>query len=338
LPLVHHKSAICIFASLLVLCSWSCKKNEKSERFGYPYQVKIVGDFVYAATGDNGLTISDLVTEKVVAHIVPQGPAQSIDDISITSNLLFALDAQGSGFLMVYSITDPSNPILVSSAISVPVGPYCAVSAANGCVVISGGTKYFSSYNYSSEGEIQSHSASFDRNRGHPDVLLTKNGKFAIVSTHFQGDQFGLVSLTADPSSVIKLVSEIEIEGAGFTGGATTPSGFPIKSALVGNSLCVAHGKGVSFLNVNESGALELVRNLDLPSESIDIAVHGDTAFVISSVPFPLMTKIAISNLLDPKIVDTVSLDLAVQITSIDVNEKFICIAGNDKGLLIMNR
>ena len=100
----------------------------------------VAGEFAYAAAGAQGVIIVDLAGPQLAGVIAPPGATGTIDDVSIDGDLLFTLDAAGSGGLSVFSIENPIQPTLVSGPVTVDVSPFAGVSAANGRVVVSGGT------------------------------------------------------------------------------------------------------------------------------------------------------------------------------------------------------
>ena len=316
----------------------ACKKSTFDIQSGQPSFVEIHNNYAYTANGEEGLNIINLVTKETETIIPPAHPSNSIDDLSIAGNFLFLLDARDQGFVSVYSLSNPVLPKLVSGPFNAPVGPFCGIAAANGNVVVSGGTKYLSHRKYSSSGKLSKHESKFGRDRGYPDVILSGDGKVALVSTHYEGERFGIISLLLnDFPEAPSLLSEINIAGAGFSSGVTTPSGLPIKSDIQDSILFVAHGSGLSIIKLESNKGLSPIENLDIGIDAVNIAVFNDTAYVTGSSPNPTLVKINVSDIQNPMVSATIPLNAEAKPTGIDVNKNYIIIAANGAGLIVLN-
>ena len=165
--------------------------------------VVTAGDFAYAAQGVNGLAIVNLNTR--VRTLVDA----RVDDLSFDGTFLFTLNTgSGNQALSVYSLADPANPVLISGPLSANTGFFSGVSAANGRVVVAGGTSPLSIRSYNREtGVLSPQSTNLDIALGHPDVLLSPDGELAYASVDFPGTRdgfsFGLatVSLNDPPQA-----------------------------------------------------------------------------------------------------------------------------------------
>lgn len=274
-----------------------------------------------------GIKIIDPTTEETISVISPKLPAKSFDDIAISDGYLFALDARGDGFLMVFSLENPTNPQHTGSITSVPVEPYCGVSAQNGNVVISGGTKHIAHHSYDlSSGLVSNKSACLERDRGHPDISLSTNGKTAYVSTHFGGPEFGILSIKLNEiPNIPTVISEFDIAGAGFTGGTFDHTGFPIKSIASDSVLYVAHGNGLSIYNITDNSISETA-NIDLGIEAMDVCIYKNKAYVIGINSTSKLVIVNIENSIDPSIIETISLSPSSQPASISVSETTMAI------------
>jgi hypothetical protein len=315
----------------LLLILFSCQKKEDIETRNSSCVV-IHGDYAYFANGERGIQVINLETKGTVALLSPFFPARSIDDLCLDGNLLFALDAEVVGYISVYNIENPAAPKLLSSNTKVPVEPFSGISANNGNVVVSGGTKYFSHKTYNAEGEISKGQNRLTRDQGHPDVLLSNDGNTALISTHFEGSRFGIISAKLTNSDV-EVISEIIIPGAGFTTGTTDLTGFPIKSALYQNSVLVAHGAGLTIFDLNNNALTQLI-HLNLNIEAVNITVHNDFAYVIGYSPLPTLVKVDIKDLNSPSIIESTELSTAGDISSIAVSDKAIFITAGESGIL----
>ncbi len=309
-----------------------------------PSVVKISGDHLFVSYGDGGLIVTELSTDQVVGHIFPVGDMRGIDDFDVVGDLLFVLDARGKNYLASYSIADLSNPELLDGPYSVQGGPFNGISARNGNLVVSGGTRYLEYFQYTSSGKING-SASFGRDRGHPDVLLSDNGQVAFASTDYDlsrkvnDARFGVMALSLGTELQIPtVISQIGIEEAGITDGVTSPVGFPIQTALHGNQLLVAHGGGLTIVDLIEQAALGTSRLIDLGMNGISVQAQNDVAYVIGIAPDPILVKVDISDPANPSITETVSLNIGNNIpTSLALSSTSVFIAAGAAGLVMLD-
>ena len=193
-----------------------------------PGVIKVIDGLLMVAYGEGGLVVSQENSGEVIAQIFPPQGMNSIDDFDKDGNLIFVLDSRNRDYLAVFSL-EGDNVRLVSDPVTVQGGPFNGISAANGNLVVAGGTTFLNRFRYMSGGKIEG-PVSFGRDRGHPDVLLSADGQAAFVSTDFVGgeDGFGVSSLIlGDQLQIPFISSELIISGAGFTNGVTSPVGFP---------------------------------------------------------------------------------------------------------------
>lgn len=300
-----------------------------------PGVVKVSNGLLYAAYGEGGLIISDEVSKETLAHIFPPRGMNSIDDFDVESDLIFAIDSRGRDYLAVFSYSKGQEPQLEASPIQVQGGPFNGISAKNGNLVVSGGTTFLNRFTYNSEGEL-SGPVTFGRDRGHPEVLLSENGQFAFVSTDFDGVRYGITSLyIGNELDVPGIVSELDLDGSGFTPGVTKPVGFPIQSSVIDNHLLVAHGGGLTIIQLVEEGGFGTSFTLDIGLSGISVATEADRAYVIGyQNDTPSMVAIDISDINNPSIISTVALNTNDIPTSIAIGMNRIYIAAGKTGIL----
>lgn len=324
--------------ALLILISFACTEDYIVPSH-VPGVVKVSGNNVFVTYGDGGLIVTDVNTDEVVAHLFPAGEMNGIDDFDIAGDLLFVLDARGTNYVATYNINDLQNPDLVDGPHLVQGGPFNGISARAGNLVVSGGTFYLEYFQYSSSGEL-SGSASFSRDRGHPDVLLSDNGEVAFASTDFDGlvddTRFGVMALSLGTElNIPTVISQKGIPEAGFTDGGTSPVGFPIQTALSGDNLLVAHGGGLTTIELIEESAFGTTQLIDLGIQSVSVGVQNDIAYVIGIGSVPSLVKVDLSNISNPVIIETVDLNIGNSIpTSVALSNSFIYIAAGEAGLL----
>jgi hypothetical protein len=245
------------------------------------------GSVVYATLAEAGIVVLDGLGGQPLDTLAPPA-GQSVDDVAIADDLLFALDARPPGHLSVYSLADPAHPRLIGAAREVAVGPFSGVSAAGGLCVVSGGTSQLTLWRYDRAGTLTGPLATADLGRGQPDVLLGAGGVL-YVSTHYWGPYFGLELARFDPAqNRIERLGNVPLPGAGFTTGGAKPANFPIESALLGtDTLLVASARGLDVLDVHDPAQPRLITTIDLggPAVNVDAARRAAAAVVGGSAP-----------------------------------------------------
>lgn len=301
-----------------------------------PGIVKVVDGRVYTTYGEGGLIITDDETQAFIAQIFPSREMHSIDDVDVDANLIFVLDSRGRDFAAVFQLE--SNEVrLVSPPIEVEGGPFNGISAANGNMVVSGGTFFLERFTYSKNGDLGG-PVSFGRDRGHPDVELSYDGRFAFLSTDFSltaNIRFGVISLLlGDDLSIPTVISEVGIEGSGFSPGLTTPIGFPIKSVIINDHLLVAHGNGLTFIPLTE-GVFSTPYNLDIGIHCTAIAIAEEMAYVVGlDNGDPTLVRVNLSDIESPIIDSSEKIASAEIPTSVAAGQNMIYVAVGKDGLL----
>lgn len=295
--------------------------------------------YAYAAMGSDGIAVMDLSTRNYTI-LAPPAPSDSVDDVSLDGDILFTMDATGADFLSSINVTDPMNPTLVSGPVTLTAAVFSGVSAANGRVVVSGGTSLLTSRSYSSTGVLANDVASIDLGIGQPDVLIAPDGELAYVSTDFSGtfngQTFGIttLNLTTNPLSI---ASRTGLAGAGFSPGAQSPANFPIESAITGNTLAVAHGGGLSLLNASDGAPQNTISTTTLGFSPISVDIVDQKAFIIGQTPgASMLAEVDLTDTSAPPRLQTLS--GIPSATSVDANDNYIVIAANAGGLQVINR
>jgi hypothetical protein len=266
-------------------CNWvslaANSLNYRTTQRGEAGNVVARGAFVYATLAEDGIAVIDAATGRTIVT-VPAPADQSIDDLALAGDLLFALDARPPGHLSVYSLSDPTHPQIVGAPREVAVGPFSGVSAADGLCVVSGGTSQLTLWRYDSSGTITGPLATADLGRGQPDVLLGPQGVI-YVSTHYWGPYFGLDIARFDSAqSRVQRLGKLPLPGAGFTTGGAKPANFPIESALLGSdTLLVASARGLDVLDVQTPSQPRLLTTIDLGGPAVNVDVERRTAAVV---------------------------------------------------------
>ena len=195
------------------------------------------------------------------------------------------------------------QPTLVSGPVTVGVSPFAGVSAANGRVLVSGGTGLLTSRSYQADGTLGASFSSIDLGAGQPDVLVAEDGQTAFVSTDFSGffdgQTFGITVIDiAGPN--LSILDRIGIDGAGFSLGFRSPANFPIESAQSGDTLYVASGDGVAVFDTSNPNAVKTLALIPLNTNPVNIDVVGNMLYVVGNSPVPTFTSIDVSVLSSP--------------------------------------
>lgn len=265
-------------------CNWvSLAKNSLTYRTtqrGETGNLVAYGSLVYATVAEDGIAVVDATSGQTLATIAPP-PGESIDDLALAEDLLFALDARPPGHLSVYSLAEPTRPRLLAGSRDVPVGPFSGVSSAAGLCVVSGGTSQLTIWRYDAHGALAGPLATTDLGRGQPDVLVTARG-LLYVSTHYSGPYFGLdVARFDSGQGRIAKLAELPLDRAGFTAGGAKPANFPIESALLGDdTLLVASARGVDVFDVRTAEHPRLVSTIDVGGPAVNVDASGSVVAV----------------------------------------------------------
>ncbi len=331
------RAPLLVLLLLVTGCSWiSLGLNAliyRTTESGETNNVLIRGNTAFYTLGEKGMGILDLAAKRTVRIIAPPTGSESIDDLALGENFLFALDARPPGHLFVYSLTDDENPALIGNPIGVPVAPFSGVSAAAGSLIVSGGTSELTAFHYDKQGRL-SITGTLDLGRGQPDVTLSPDGRRAFVSTHYSGPDFGItmVDLTG---AAPKQITTFAVRDAGFTSGGAKPANFPIELAVTGKSLFIAHQAGLGISTLEDPAQ---VRVLPLGVRAVNVDVWNGTAAVVGSSPRPVLVIVDVRNPETPSVIRTENLPPGSYPTGVAINERYIIIAAHDAAPLIVER
>jgi hypothetical protein len=327
----------------ILLLSLGCSRDYVVPNH-FPGVVKVFDNRIFVAYGEGGLIVKDIITNQVIAHVFPPRDMRSIDDFDVDGDLLFIIDARNRNSLAVYSIADINNPELVDAPIEVHGGPFNGISAKSGNVVVAGGTGFLEFFQYSNSGEL-SGPVTFGRDRGHPDVLLSEDGLSAFISTDFNTPvddaRFGIESLSLGKELRIPtLISKQGIPEAGFTKGRTSPVGFPIHTKVYQGHLLVAHGGGLTIVQLIEGSAFGQTNLYDFGINAIAVETSSDMAYIIGySNDEPVMLRVDLSDINSPALLESETLNIGDNIpTSIALSNQSVYITAGEAGLLDLVR
>lgn len=304
---------------------------------GQPANVAAHGGFAYATRGTDGVEIIELAAPGW-RRVVAPAPGTSADDLAIADGLLFMLDARSPGHLSVFSLENPALPALVQAPVPVDVGPFSGVSAANGLVVVSGGTSLLSLRRYTDDGHLGAQFAAADLGRGQPDVLLAPDGRHAFVSVHDEGPLFSLVvlRLTAQPLAANE-IARLRLDTYGFTPGGARPASFPIEMAIAGAELLIASAAGLQVIDVSDP-ARPLPRATLAPRAlPVNVDARDGIAAVVGSDPDPELTLVDLADPSAPRLLRSIRLPEGSLATGVAIAGRQVVVAAHAAGTLVFN-
>ncbi len=255
-------------------------------------QLVLSGNYGYLAASADGLEVLDIIGNRPVARISTPSNVDRIDDIAISDGLLFALDATPPGFLMVYTLANPLQPKLVGKPLPMEVGPFSGVSAADGMVMVSGGTSRMNLRTYDDIGRLSAQTLFADFGRGQPDVSLHADGKLAAISTHLYGPKFAITLARIDRNPLrLQKFGQLELSDAGFTEGGFKPAHFPIVSAWRRNALYLAHGGGLDTVVADALSPPRFLAHDHSASPAMDVVTVGEKLYVLRAGNQPAILR-----------------------------------------------
>jgi hypothetical protein len=299
---------------------------------GEAANVVIDGSIAYASLADRGVEMIDVASGKILGIVPPPPGSESVDDVAVADHFLFVLDARTPGHLSVFSLADPANPKLVPSPVDVAVGPFSGVSAANGRVIVSGGTSLMSLRSYDPRGKLSEVLATMDCGRGQPDVLLSPDGQRAFVSTHDWGPYFGLTTVRVGRS--LAKAGSLPLDTYGFTAGGAKPASFPLRAALDDDVLLIADLRGLNVISIANLDEPRRLATLDVGVKAVNVDVRDHLAAVVGSSPKPLLVLVDVAIPSSPRVVRSIPLPEGSYPTGVAIGADHIAVASHRHGVL----
>ena len=303
------------------------------------FNVTAEGSDAFVALGPAGVAGLDASTGELLFVAEPTGGLDAVHDIATDRALVVGLDADEGSVQAWVATADGLEP--AGSAVAVDVGPFAGVSTSRGRVVVSGGTGLLSVLTLDFADGLSGPISTIDLGVGQPDVLLDPDRPVAYVSTDFagvfDGQTFGIsvVDLQGEPV----LVAQIGLEGAGFSAGTLGPANFPIETALVDQVLMVAHGGGLSLIDVSDAVAAEEITTFDLGFEAISVDADDARAYVVSGEAGAVVATIDIEDPAAPGLLGTTALILSGgQATGVAVVNGSVLVSTTNDGVFAFDR
>ncbi|NAS31338.1 hypothetical protein GTQ40_10175 [Flavobacteriaceae bacterium R38] len=295
--------------------------------------VVIFNNYAYAACGGEIEVVSLTTLERNLLSI-------SADDIAVDTEagLLFI---QSRNTVQVLTLDNPMEPSIAATA-STNFSIFSGVAAANGVLVISGGsgnsdTQVFN-YTASSISLVTDGIAVVDNVTGNPDVHVTPtpDGITAFYSQDLGNvANWGIQIVSLNTNAQVTDTPPVVVLTPGQFNGSFAPFGnanFPVESEFLNNQLYVAHfaAQGIEVIDLENNNTLSLI---SLPYEPTNIGTDGTSLFVVG------ITNDSV-DIIDPStatVVDSLG-DALQQATGVAASETHIAVADRSEGLIIIAR
>jgi hypothetical protein len=325
---------VALLGCVLACCLGCAEEHEFTTADGEPNNVVIGNGVAYASLGSAGIAVLVLATGDALPTIEP--PSGAVHDLAIDGTRLFVLDAN-TGSLSVLDVSDPAATTVVSEAVTLPQSRFGGVDAADGLVVVSGGTSELTVLAYDSVGRLSLPITQARISAGQPDVALRRSGGMAFVSTHFENDidgaEFGVTAIRIGLEGAHE-VDRLGLVEAGFTPGNASPANFAIEAAVTDGDLLIAHGGGLALIDASDpGGALRRRSVLALDMHAVSVAAMGGFAYVVGSEPQPTLVIVDIAR---QQVVGSGALSGVP--TGVAVDGDNVVVAAGPAGLLLLKR
>jgi hypothetical protein len=321
-------------------CNWlSLARNARAYQTiqrGETANLAVHDSLIYATSAEAGLVIVDSHSGRTLDTIPPAPLSESVDDIAISGDLLFVLDARAPGHLSTWTLADPLRPRLVASPREVPVGPFSGVSASDGLCIVSGGTSSLTAWRYDTAGALSGPIATGDFGRGQPDVLIAPGGALALISTHYWGPYFGLDVVRLDSTGRrLVLLAKLDLDGAGFTEGGAKPANFPIEAAALGHdTVLIAYARGVAVISTADPAHPRLLARIDVGGPAVNVDTRGATALVAVSGSHPSLVVLDFSSA-DARVIKRIALAAGTLPVGVALTQARAAVAARDRGVMV---
>lgn len=289
----------------------------------------------YVTLGDSGVAVVDAQSGVRIAVVAPPAGMESVDDLSASGQQLFVLDARRPGHVGVMSLRDGRHPVPVGRPREVAVGPFSGVSAANGVVIVSGGTSPLSVWTCDSAGTLEGPTTTADFGRGQPDVLLSSAG-LLIVSAHYWGPYFGVDVARLNGGTIIRL-GKLELDGAGFTTGGARPANFPMDAAQLDDSTFVlAFARGLARIRLGQEDAPRLDGVVNVGGPAVNVDALGDVAAVAVAGRAPAIVLLHLAS--DWRLLRRTALAPGTIPAGVALTSRSVIVAARRQGVLAFTR
>jgi LVIVD repeat len=298
---------------------------------GPPNNVAVRDGLAYAALGRRGLAIADIAASRSDPAKAIVGHLQiDVDDLAIDSRLLFTLSS-GTGRVDVFSLANRASPARTDGITHVPARPFSGIAAAHGVLVVSGGTGLSTMAHYGPDGRLSETQTIPKIEFGQPDVTLHPDRSLAFYSVDFDTRRFGITAVDLSEPKTPTVVGRIELRGVSLaTVDFSLPGNFPLKSAILGAALFVAHTGGLVRIDTKSFKSKPVA--LDAFT---GVSVEADSGRVVALSRSPrLVAEVDARG----AVIGTVSVRGTGALTGIAAAGNVAVIAAGDDGLVIVPR
>jgi hypothetical protein len=306
---------------------------------GAASSIVMVGERAYVSMGEAGLGIVSAPRGRLLETLDPPTGAESIDALSYDDGILFALDARPPAAVFAYTLRGAGPPAITSPPHPVELDGISGLSAGGGRVAISGGSDPTTIHSYDRAGRISELASAADVARAQPDVHVAPDGQVAYLSAQFERSRFGIAAIgLARPPAPTTALSAVELKRAGYTAGGSRPSRFPLDADLDGATLVVAHGGGVTLLDVSDPADPRVAGALALPFAAVAVDALDGFAAVVGSVPGPSLAFLDIRDPSTPRLLRTVEIDVPSLLTGVSLGPRHAAVSAGTAGVRFIDR
>lgn len=258
--------------------------------------------------------------------------------IDLSNQTLFI---QNTTQVHALSLENPMEPTIISS-INANLGLFSGIAAANGVIIISGGTTNSNTqiFTFNNNQLVLATNGinEVDQVTGNPDVHATptSSGIKAFYSQDLGAvSNWGIRIVDFDTNgNVTTPPSLVTLTPGRFTGGFSTisPANFPVESEFLNNTLYVAHFaiNGIEVIDLNNN---TIVNQIPLGYRPINITTDGTSLFVVGSNSNQISTINPENNT-----VNSITVNNIQNARGIAVSQNYFAIADQTVGLIIRER
>ena len=136
----------------------------------------------------------------------------------------------------------------------------------------------------------------------------------------------------------MSVLSEVRLDGAGFTAGGARPANFPIDVATLGtDTLLVAFARGVAVIGISSPVAPHVLHVIDVRGKAVSIDTRGRTAAVAVAGPNPAVVILEFSGVAPP-VTKQIALPPGTNPAGIAFTGARVAVAARNRGVLLVDR
>lgn len=283
----------------------------------------------YVALGELGLATVDPASGAIGPPLPPPAPMDSVDDLALLNDVLVVLDAHSPGYVALYGVREDS-PQLSAAPVEVPVGGVARVSNHHGVLVVSGGTEPLTVMTYDGYGVLGAARSQARVAEDQSEVLVDHTGERAYLSTRLDADRYGLTALQLRaPPAEPTVLSQLPIPGA---------DGAALSGQIQDDLYYLGFSDGLAVVDVSDPAEMKILSLTALGVSGAAAAVELDRAYVVGSLPRPLLVELDVSEPAAPRVLEEIPLPEAAWPTDVAVRKGTVLVAAGPAGVLAFQR